>query len=540
MTYNISPNSLVSNSIYDSIRLDYNKYIMRDILEKLETLSESTGLANRKAGDVFRNTDGDEITFDGIDFYPKEAGRYDNEQLDHAVLDIGSETDHNLKWLNNRTGRTGGFAIAKFTGKEGPLYFGRYLEQIKADPVDNYIPNQIGDYKLASKAAAKAQSGLTPQDLLVNKIDLTADDILGQLAETLGTDNTLYDVAAKLAAGEPLPMTFDAPPNISFSAFRDYFCEILQPIALQMGQYTGNAGEAAEVFLGGSFQNTLISFDDTKTAGLSDSIMTNEEGKYIKVSTKGGLGAMASTANLVKSADELSQTENGRKLMEKYSETIEILREIKDRGQALAPIYLGLKYDIIDREDAKKIISLKNVNPQPMSELDNLGLSDNLLKLAKIRKTSNQDSVNFYYLLLAGLAQEAADQVNEHTDFSSTAADILNNGALIQVYTKASENKGQWTLKEFETVYPGESIKGVYLSAAKTYYSTGIKGNFTFKIDKGKGLPEDKPESSIGREKRTDTAPEFAKKAGDIALGRDKPKSKEPSSMGNVGREKRK
>jgi len=116
----------------------------------------------------------------------------------------------------------------------------------------------------------------------------------------------------------------------------------------------------------------------------------------------------------------------------------------------------------------------------------------------------------------------------------------LNNGALIQVYTKASENKGQWTLKEFETVYPGESIKGVYLSAAKTYYSTGIKGNFTFKIDKGKGLPEDKPESSIGREKRTDTAPEFAKKAGDIALGRDKPKSKEPSSMGNVGREKRK
>ena len=512
---------------------------MRDILNKIETLAESTGLANRKQGDVFRNPDGDEIVFDGIEFYPREGGRYDSEQLDHVLLDISAETDHNLQWLNNRTSRSGGFALATFNSKEGPLYFGRYLEQIKSDPTDNYIPNQIGDYKLTSKSAIKAQSGLSPQDLLINKTDLTAEDIVMQLAESLGSDNPLYEVAAKLAAGEPLPMIFDAPPNVSFSAFRDYFCEILQPIALQMGQYTGNAAEAAEQFLGGSFQNTLISFDNTKTAGLSDSVMSNEDGKYIKVSTKGGLGAMASTSNLIKSVDELSQTENGRKLKEKYAETIEIMRMIKERGQALSPIYLGLKYDIIDEADARKIIAFKNNKPQPMSELDNLGLSDNLLKLANVRKPANQSNVNFYYLLLAGLAQLAADEVNEHTDFSKAAADILNNGALIQVYTKANESKDKWTLKEFETVYPGDTIKGVYLSAAKTYYSTGIKGNFTFKIDKGKGLPEDQPEPSVGRDKRTDTAPEFTKKAADIALGRNKPKSKKLSSMGNIGREKR-
>ena len=512
---------------------------MRDIIDKLETLSESTGLANRKQGDVFKNPDGDEIVFDGIEFYPREGGRYDSEQLDHIVLDVDSDTDHAIQWLNKRMARSGGFALAKFTGKDGPLYFGRYLEQIKSDPTDNYVPNQIGDYKLASKSAMKAQSGLSPQDLLINKTDLTAEDIVMQLAEKLGIDNPLYEVANNLANGTPLPMTFDAPPNVSFSAFRDYFCEILQPIALQMGQYIGAGQEAADAFLDGTYQGTLISFDVSKTAGLSDSIMTTETGKFVKVSSKGGLGATASTANLLNSVNELSQTENGRKLKKKYAETIDIMQMIKDRGQAYAPIYLGLKYDIIDEADARKIVAFRNIKPQPMSELDNLGLSDNLLKLARVRKPANQDNVNFYYLLLAGLAQLAADEVNEHTDFSKAAADILNNGSLIQVHTIANESKGKWTLNEFKVTYPSDAIKGVYLSAAKTYYSTDIKGNYTFKIDRGKGLPEDQPEPNVGREKRADTEKEFSKKATDLALGTNKPKSKKISSMGNVGREKR-
>jgi hypothetical protein len=108
--------------------------------------------------------------------------------------------------------------------------------------------------------------------------------------------------------------------------------------------------------LDGSFDGTLISFDFSKTAGLSDSTMANEDGKYIKVSSKGGKGATASTANLIKSIDELSNTLRGQKLIEKYADTIEIMRDIQKKGQALAPIYLGLKYDIIDREDAEIIL----------------------------------------------------------------------------------------------------------------------------------------------------------------------------------------
>jgi hypothetical protein len=513
---------------------------MRDILDKLETINESTGLANRKQGDVFRDSNGNELIFNGIKFFPEGGGKLSPEEMDQALQQAGE----NVQWLNTRSGRSGGFAIASFESPEGEVLFGRYLESIKPSVTDNYVPNQIGDYRFSGKAAAKIQSGLSPQDLLTDKLDLTVKDILDQLANSLGTDNPLYQVAYNIAAGEPLPMTFEAPKDFSFTGFRDYFCEILQPIALQRGQYTGNAGEAAEIFLGGSFEGTVISFDDSKTAGLSDSIMTNSEGKSIKVSTKGGKGATASTSNLINSVNELSETDAGRKLIEKYEDTIEIMREIQKKGQALAPIYLGLKYDIIDREDANKIRLFKEMRPQPMSELENMGLSDNLVKLAQSRKTDNPESVNFYYHLLAAVAHKAAEEVNEHTNFSKAAADILNNGALVQVYTKAKESKGQWTLSEFDTVYPGDSIKGVYLSAGKTYYSTGIKGNFTFKIDKGKGKPEDTDSAGdnevVGRDKRIPSEKEFKNQAAAIATGAGKRQEPtEPRAVGDVGRKKR-
>lgn len=515
---------------------------MRDILNKLESLTESTGLAGRKTGDTFRNPDGDEIVFDNVKFYPEQGGRLEPKELDNILLQTNSELG-NIKWMNNKSARTGGFAIATFNGNNGPLYYGRYLEAVKPSFTDNYVPNQVDDYRFAGKAAAKAQAGLSPQDLLTDKIDLTTNDIVNQLATALGTNNPLYGMAYSLSNGQPLPMTIDAPEGISFSAFRDYFCEILQPIALQKGQYTGNAGEAAEIFLGGSFEDTLISFDDTKTAGLSDSIMTNSEGKTIKVSTKGGAGATASTSNLINSVDELSQTQQGQKLLKKYADTIETLREIKKLGQAGAPLYLGIKYGIIDDTDADVIRELKNSPPIDMENIKDRGLTSNLLKLALSRKADTPEKVNLYYHLMAAIAHKAAEEVNDKTDFSKAAADILNNGALVQVYTKAKEKGGQWTLDEFNTVYPGDSIKGVYLSAGKTYYSTGIKGNFTFKIDKGQGKPKDDLGATgepAGRTKRVPSEKEFTKKAADIALGIGNTAfDKKPSSMGDVGRKKR-
>ena len=49
---------------------------MRDILEQLEQLNESTGLAGRKVGDTFKNAEGATLTFQELKFFPEE-GKYD-------------------------------------------------------------------------------------------------------------------------------------------------------------------------------------------------------------------------------------------------------------------------------------------------------------------------------------------------------------------------------------------------------------------------------------------------------------------------------
>ena len=500
---------------------------MREFITLLDQLNESTGLAGRKPGDVFRNQNGDEAIFNDIKFFPEGGGKYSPEELDQALAEIEQQVP-NIQWQNNRSGRTGGFALISF----GTFVLGQYLQEIKPSRNDNYIPNTFtvdgGVYKFGGKSAAKADAGLTPQDLLVDKIDLTIPGIMNQLASSLGTDNPLYAVAHNIAMGQPLPMTFDAPEGVSFTAFRDYFCEILQPIALQKGQYTGNAGEAANKFLGGSFQNTVISFDDSKTAGLSDSVMSTRDGRSVLVSTKGGKGATASASNLIDQIDKIAETPDGGQFLNKHKEVVNLLREIQDAGQAGAPLMLGVRYGIITPDDADMIRAFKKLSPVSLDNLGQLGLSKNLIKLAQSRNTDDPDNVNLYYHLMASVAHKAAEEVNDKTKFSAAAADILNNGALLQVYTIASEGKGKWTLQEFNTVYPGESIKGVYLSAGKTYYSTGIKGNYTFKIDKGSGKPKDEQEVSASdtRVKREKNAgrDELATSARDIVNPVNKPK----------------
>lgn len=511
---------------------------MRDLIHIIDQLNESTGLANRRPGDIFRNKKGEEITFDEINFFPPEGGKYDSTQLDRILLKTEKKFP-NIEWLNNRSAKTGGFAIASFSSDQGPVYMGRYLEQIKPNKTDNYISNAVGDYNFGGKAAAKIQSNLSPQDLLTKRTNLTPADIVKQLATSLGTKNPLYTVAYKIAKGQNLPIDFEPPPGVPFAGFRDYFCEILQPMALVNGLYTGNAGEAAERFLDGTFENCTITFDDSKNAGLSDSILTNPAGKTVKLSTKGGKGAQASTKNLIDSIDELQSSPIGAKLMKTYKEVIQILREIQSTGQAGAPLYLGVKYGLISEKEADIVRNLRNMPPVNLKDINKLKLTPNLKKLALARTTDDPTSVNLFYHLMASIAAKTADIVNKETNFSKAAADILNNGALIQVYTKAKETKTEWSLKEFNTVYPGESIKGVYLSASKNYMSTNIKGNYTFIIDKGSDKPSKEPNADPNYGGKETPSIDLAKAAKKIVEPRSLTRSKSKPVATNVGRAKR-
>lgn len=504
---------------------------MRDILNILDSLHtdllESRGMAGRKTGDKFVNSADDVLEFQSLTFYPDGGGKYTPDELSDILTQI-SDKYPNLQWLNAKSSKTGGIGIVHLTGQQGDLFVGRFFDKINPNPTDNNFPNEVGEYRFKSGSSEKMRSGLTPQDLLQGeKYNLTVSDIMNQLAKSMGTDHPLYAVAHKLAIGEGLPIEFSAPNDINFSAFRDYFCEILQPIALQVGSYSGNAGEAAEIFLDGTFDGTLISFDDSKNAGLSDSTMTNKSGKTIKVSSKGGAGAKASAKNLLDVVEELRGTPNGTRLVNRYKNEIELIENIVKHGQAGSPLWLGVKFGVITEQDAQMVKALKDYPVMNLKNIESLKISDNLKELALGRGTNTPDKTLLYYHLMAAIAFKAADAVNEGTNFSKAASDILNNGALVQVYTKATAGDKTWRLDDFATVYPGDSIKGVYLSAGKTYYSTGIKGNYTFMIDKGKGVAKNDDNTATKPNTIDDT--DFVDKASKLVR----------ENQSNAGRRKR-
>jgi hypothetical protein len=218
------------------------------------------------------------------------------------------------------------------------------------------------------------------------------------------------------------------------------------------------AAEAERIyFKKKGFAQSTVTFNIGKNAGLSDSSLVNPDGKELKLSSKGGLGATASVGNLLSSVDELKAL-GKKELAKSYADTIEILETIKSGGQHNSPIQLAQKFGIISSGEAKIVTAMR-------SDPD-VALTKRLTKIydSRLAQSKTEDYVP-YYVMLTALAEMVADYVNANTTFSEDAADILNNSAFIQVYTDAKVVDGD-----------------IVLYAFKTYYNTGCKGNFTFSI----------------------------------------------------------
>lgn len=493
-----------------------------------DLLFESVGLANRKTGQIFRNSAGDELVFQSLEFYPDSGSASSPEELDQFIEDQEVILGQAIEWTNIANPKMLGVGIAHFIDTQGNnRYFGRYFQKINPSRSQNNWPNSEipGGYMYQGTAARKTASGLMPQDVLKNMTSLYPEDILDQVIDKFGEDNVLTDVTRRLVNGSPLPIRFDGT-GIEFTAFRDYFCEILQPIALLRGQYSGNAGEAAEKFLQTKgFQNCVIDFSSGKSTGLYDSLLTDAEGRQIKVSTKGGGGAKASVKNLLDTVEEIERT--NKKFLNQYKDTINLVKKIKEAGQADSPVVLALDFDLINAKEANIIREMRN-NPD-------VKLTPKLQRLYDSKPGRDPSQEVPFFRMIAALAVEVSKLVNENTNFSTDARDILKNGALIQVYTRARMDGTNIVLEDFNTVYPTEEIRGVYLDPQKVYYNTGIKGNFTFKIDaSGSGAPNlDKPaeepagepvETTPTRPRRTDVRPIGAGRArrGQENLGRER------------------
>ena len=469
---------------------------MRDLINLTSNLTESVGLANRKPGETFINSSGDLLTFIGLNFYPSEGKFDDHADMRAQIENIQERTGVEIEFTNQTNAKMLAFGIVTFNDKEGNVrLFGRYFATINAIFTGNYWPNSgLPDGFRYNKASAKKMSsGLMPQDILTSMENLTPEDILDQVVAKFGPTHPLTHLTNGISKGQTLPIFIDVTGynDISFEGFRDYFCEILQPLAVLNGTTVGNADEAIGTFFGKKgAKGATISFSTGKNTGLYDSLLISPDGKQIKISTKGAVGAQASVGNLIDSIKDL-ELAGKTDLTTKYKDIIDIINIVKDKGYAEGPLTLAMNFGIISGKEADIVRSMK-ANP-------NAQLTKNLKKMYDERaQGADQERIVPYYNMLAAVAFAVADYVNEETDFSDAATEILNNSALIQVYTTAKKEDGRIILQQFKSVYPSNVVAGVQFSPYKNYFSTGNKGNFTFKI------------LSNGAKPDSDTAPSVA------------------------------
>lgn len=458
---------------------------MRDLIN---IINEATGLANRKPGSLFSNPEGDQLIFQGLDFYPEQGGAFGStEEMTAAIEQIAAQLPRPIEWTNP-IGRSLGFGIATFADPQGNTYYlGRYFQKINPNRLENYFPNTLpAGFKLQTKAAQKEASGYKPTEVLTQLENLTPDAIFEQVVAKFGAGSD--EVVAMQAFMQSPGRTEFPVGKMNFTAFTNYFCEILQPMSLVLGKkIKGNAQDAERKFLGGaSYTDCTISFNSGKNDGLFDSSVTAPNGQSIGISTKAKNGAKASAKNLDDKIKEMSGDPDGEKILSKFKSEVSLLKMIVDGGYINGPLNLAIMYKILTPEEAQQVRNLRGLGPREVEGK----LSARLKKMYDSRSTTDASKMIPFYHMLAAVAFEVADYVNENTNFGAAAAAILNYGAFMQCYTNANQKGSNIVLDEFQFQYPSEAVTGVKLSADKTYYSTGNKGNFTFKILKN-GAAED-------------------------------------------------
>lgn len=465
---------------------------MRDLLNLLDNvLTEGVGLANRKPGEKFKNSVGDIITFQGLKFYP-ESGKFPTgNDLSDAIAEL-KHSGMNIHWTNMAAANSGAFAIASFTGEDGsPYYLGRFYKDISPNRAQNNFPHDAipGGFKFQSKAGQKENSGLKPSEWLTQFQNNTPQTILDQAIAKFGEGSAEAN-ALEAFINNDIPVEV-VKGNMNPTAFRDYFAEVLQPIALVLGKnVSGNAAEAASIFFGPGedYSECTISFNNNTIGGLYDSLLINPDGKQIKLSSKGKDGANASVTNLIKSVQELDQAPAGAKLRKTYADEINMLETINKLGHFGAPLAIAEKYDLIDNKEAQQVMSLKSLGPS--DEIIGTGkLSKRLEGMYQARKARDMSRIIPIEHMISAIAYKVADYVNKNTKFGEAASTILNNSALVQMYTNTTDSKDTITITKLNAVYPSQTVTGVLLDASKAYMSTQGKGNFTFEILKNGAKP---------------------------------------------------
>jgi len=464
---------------------------MRDLLDLLDSLSEARGLSARAPGETFNRVGGDSaddvITFSDLTFYPPVGAYNSTEEMMAAFDKVQKQVKHPIEMVNQPTNRMGAFAIATFDTAVGRRYLAKFAQDIKSVREKNtfFQTKDIpGNFSQAGARGSKEKAGYKPSDVLTEFKNQTPASILAQIGAKFGQNSSEYQAAVIIAGAKSFPIAVPAG-KMDFKGFRDYFCEMLQPIVLINGlPVKGNAAQAAATFMGQQgFSDCVVSFNQGVSGELYDSLLVNPKNSQIKLSSKGAKGAMASSVNLLTSVRELEKaglTQFG----EKYADVIDILETINKGNHDSGPLNLAVQFGIIQPNEIAQVMSLKDYDASNF-DIDTVPISKNLKKLYKDRTAADASKVVPLNHMVSSIAYTVVNKINTETNFSEAAADILNNSAFVQMYTEAKQKGDEFIIEGFTTVWPSKLFTEVTLEAQKSYSSTASSGGkLVFNINK--------------------------------------------------------
>ena len=328
-------------------------------------------------------------------------------------------------------------------------------------------------WKLQKAGALKLDIGIDPQHLIKNENLYNGID---EVISTVAKNSQGHEIQQELLNGltsiknQQHPVFEGQIKNLP--ALRDYFGEIMGPVALMAGMVGGQAEDARQELMNGAEWSSYgVKWPQEMNFALVDSIFVGPDGTEVGISSKGGKGARASAKNIsdaiAKASNELKQT---------HAFTVEVLNIIQSASAAQGPFRLAEFLGILPKGLEKEVLGYAT-----QGKTDYEGMSDSAKELFNYG-TPRQDVPGFNtgYALIALLAKKVAKLINENPEFGAGCLAFLNQSSIVQLYCKMGKQGEDARVTGWEAVYPPNFQGTVVLDGSKNYYSSRIGGKFAF------------------------------------------------------------
>jgi hypothetical protein len=445
---------------------------------KVRALVESKGIMGRVLGDTFLKGD-DKLEFQQVDLYPLEEMQFENaESRDVYIQQLEQENNIQIEWTNKPNNGSLAFGLATLTDPmldDKITYWGRYFKQKTADMMGKWGNNQVPiGWKLQTAGAMKLDIGIDPQHLI--KTDDPFNGVI-EVIQAVKTNSAGTELSDSLVAALETIHTQQHPEftgQISnLPALRDYFGEIMGPVALMSEMVGGQADAARDDLLSGQpWGSCSIFWPMAMNAPLVDSYFTAPDGTRVGISSKGGKGAKASVKNIY---DAIAKAPDEMKAQ--YQTTVNIVNIVQSNSAKDGPFRLAELYQQLPQGLEQEVNGYIKEGKK-----DYAGISPAATELFNYG-TPRQDvpGFNVGYALVALLAKKVTRLINEAgPEFGQGCVAFLNQSSIVQLYCKMGKNGQDARVTGWDAVYPPNFQGTVEIDGSKNYYSSRIGGKFAF------------------------------------------------------------